>query len=455
MSVVSEDRAKEIADLYDQLGSVKAVARAKGIAESTVDRYLRDSNRGGKQIDPSQQTSELESTGPNTAQLTTEGTQVRTKEQAIEYHDIDTDIWKVSDYDTSTWNAQKKGGKVVQMSSVKLDLVKRVMDKTVFDPVQPTTLDFEYDPPSKPEADGLKTGVLIPDTHIGYRRESYSRDMIPFHDRRCLDIDLQLIRDVDPDIIIILGDFLDMPNWSKKFVRSPEFSSILQAAVKEGHWWLRNMREIAPDAEIKYIQGNHGERVPRFLKSSTKAAYGIKPATATEDAPDLVSVERMLDLPSLQVEWIGDYPDGGHWINDNLVAEHGSTTSSVSGKTAGKVLDDARESHVFAHVHRVESATKTAYPQNGPKEYRAISLGCQVYLDGKGTEVPGNKKKQDWQDAVGIVEYESGNGYFSVNPIMIYDGEMIYDGKKYTGETRLNDLVAQAGLEKYNFVDNR
>jgi len=455
MTVVSEDRAEEIADLYDELDSVKAVARAKGLAESTVDRYLRDSNREEGQTDPEQQTSELESTGPNTATLTSEGTQVRTKEQALEYHDIDTDVWRVADYDTSTWNAQKKGGKVVQMSSVKLDLAKRMMDKTIFEPVRPISLDFEYDPPNKPESGGLKKGVLIPDTHIGYRRESYTRDMIPFHDRRCLDIDLQIIRDVDPDIIVILGDFLDMPNWSKKFIRSPEFSSILQAAAKEGHWWLRNMREIAPNAQMYYIQGNHEERLPRFLKSSTKAAYGIKPATATEDDPDLVSVERILDLPSLQIEWIGDYPDGGHWINDNLVAEHGDTTSSKSGKTAGKVLDDARESHVFGHVHRVESATKTAYPKNGPKEYQATSLGCQVYLDDNGTEAPGRKKKQDWQNAVGVVEYESGNGYFSINPILIYDGQMIFNSKKYTGKTRLDDLVSQAGLEKYNFVDNR
>lgn len=168
-----------------------------------------------------------------------------------------------------------------------------------------------------------------------------------------------------------------------------------------------------------------------------------------------MSIPSLLDLQSLQIEWIGSYPDGGHWVNDNLVAEHGSITSSVSGKSAGKVLDDARESHVFGHVHRVESATKTAYPKNGPKEYRAISLGCQVYLGKEGTSVPGQKRKQDWQNALGIVEYESGNGYFSIHPGLIYDGQMIYDGKKYKGNTRLADLISQADLEKYNFIDNR
>lgn len=458
-SVVSEERATEVKELYDELNNIKAVANQMGLAESTIKRYLRDSRKNKQKEKNStksnQQTSELESTGPNTATLTTEGTQIKTKEQAIKYHDIDMNVWKVKDFDTSTWNAQKKGGKVVQMSSVKLDLVKRVMDKTIFEPVQPISLDFEYNQPSKSsEISELKKGVIIPDTHIGYRRDSYSQEMLPFHDRRCLDIDLQLIRDIKPDLIVVLGDFLDMPNWSKKFTRSPEFANILQASVKEGHWWLRNMRESAPEAQIVYVSGNHDSRIPRFLKSNTKAAYGVKPATATKDDPDLVSVPNLLDLQSLQIEWIGNYPDGGYWINDNLVAEHGNKVSSVSGKSAGKVLEDARESHVFGHVHRVESATKTAYPKNGPKEYRASSLGCQVYLDNQGTPVPGQKKKQDWQNAVGVVEYEPNNGYFSITPILIYNGKMVFNGKKYKGNTRLNDLVKQSKLEKYNFVEH-
>lgn len=402
---------------------------------------------------PTKNKVEIEREG-NKAEVTSRSDRIKTLEQLIKEANIDLDEWEIERHVINKWDGQLKGGNPVPLWQVKAWLEKKVLTEKEFEPVKPISLDYDYNPPTESPEKNLQKGVLIPDPHIGYRRDSYSREMIPFHDRRCLDIDLQVIRDVKPDLIVILGDFLDMPNWSKKFIRSPEFANILQASVQEGHWWLRNMREIVPDARIVYISGNHEERMTRFQKSNVKAAYGVKSATATEDDPDLLSIPNLLDLQSLQIEWIGNYPDGGHWINDNLIAEHGSTTSSVSGKSAGKVLDDARESHVFAHVHRVESATKTAYPKNGPKEYRATSLGCQVYLDNEGTETPGQKKHQDWQNAVGVVEYESGNGYFSIYPLLIFNGQMIYNGKRYEGDTRLDDLVNQANLEKYNFVSN-
>lgn len=471
--MISKKSAKKFVEFLErnpELDDISEIAKAKGIKASSVDRYFRacknhdliedkseflssQNDRKDKDI-PTKNKVEIEREG-NRAEVTSRTDRIKTLEGLIEEADIDLDEWEIERHVINKWDGQLKGGDPVPLWQVKAWLEKKELTEKEFEPVKPISIDYDYNSSQNHQESEIQTGVLIPDVHIGYRRDSYSREMIPFHDRRCLDIDLQVIREVDPEIIIVLGDFLDMPNWSKKFIRSPEFVNILQASLNEGHWWLRSMREIAPEAKIIYIQGNHEERLPRFQKRSVKAAYGVKPATATEDDPDLMSVENLLDLQSLGIEWVGQYPDGGYWINDNLIAEHGDTTSSVSGKSAGKVLDDARESHVFGHTHRVESATKTAYPKNGPKVYRATSLGCQVYLDNNGTEAPGNKKKQDWQNAVGIVHYQPGNGYFSVSPQLIYDGKMIYDGKLYEGETRLSELKAQANLKRYNFTNSR
>ena len=449
-----------------ELESEKDIAEAKGIKESSVERYFRacknydlieDKNKylsseSNHNVTPTKNKVEIEREG-NRAEVTSRTDRIKTLDQLIDEANIDLDEWEIEKHVINKWDGQLEGGAPVPLWQVKAWLEKKVLTEKEFEPVQPVSLDFEYDPPSEPQSSDIRKAVLIPDAHIGYRRDSYTQEMVPFHDRRCLDLDLQIIRDIEPELIVILGDFLDMPNWSTKFVRSPEFANILQASVNEGHWWLRNMRESAPDAQIIYLQGNHEKRLPRFQKKNVKSAYGVKPATATEDDPDLLSVESLLDLRSLQIEWIGNYPDGGHWINDNLVAEHGETVSSVSGKSAGKVLDDARASHVFGHTHRVERATKTTYPKDDHKEYTAISLGCQVYLDGHGTETPGRKKKQDWQNAVGISHYEPGNGFFSVNPKLIHNGKMIFDERKFVGNTRLGQLKEEAGIEQYNFVD--
>lgn len=429
----SKERIEEVIDLYNELEDKKSVASQMGLATSTIKRYIRRARDLGILEEEyknnfAKNKVEVKHEG-NEAIATSKSERIKTLDQLIRQTNIDLDKWEVDKHTVNKWEGQKEGGEPVELYQVKAWLTRKVLTKKEFEPVKPISLDYQYDKPAEPYEAGTKKAVIIPDVHIGYRRDTYTKEMTPFHDRRCLELDIQLIEDIQPDEIIILGDFLDMPNWNKKFIRSPEFANTFQDSINEGHKWLKRFRDSALDAKIIYLQGNHEERARRFLARSNKAAYGIKQATATEDDPDLVSIPNILDLPSLQIEWIGNYPDGGYWINDNLVTEHGSRVSSVNGKSAGQILDDARESHLFGHTHRLEMATKTTYPKNGPKMYQSVSLGCQCKIGGK---TPGTKEKQDWQNAVGIVEYKEGNDEFYINPIFINEGSMIYNGKKYS-----------------------
>ncbi len=468
--MITEDSARQFADFVKDNPTLNLpeIADKKDIKISSAERYVRaclneynlldqepplTENVDEPEIadkDPDKENQVEKEYNLNNLEVTSRSERIKTLDDLLEAGEVDLDVWEVEHYVENKWDGQLKGGAPVPLWQVKAWLQKRVLTEKEFEPVTPIELDTNFQQPSGPVETDVNRAVVIPDVHIGYRRDSYSHNMIPFHDRRCLDLDLQLINEYEPELVVLLGDLLDMPNWSDKFTRSPEFANILQAAVNEGHWWLRNIREIVPDAQIVYIQGNHEERLPRFQKKNVKAAYGVKPATATEDDPDLLSIESLLDLRELNIKWIGDYPDGGHWINDNLVAEHGERSSSVNGKSAGQVLDDARASHLFAHTHRLEMATTTAYPKGGPKMYQSVSLGCQCRIGG---ETPGTKKKQDWQNAVGLVEFETGNSSFRIEPIFINDGELIHNGQKYSGENRLEQLRAEADLEKYNFVE--
>jgi len=468
--MLTKQSAKKFADFIkdNPTLTLPEIANKKDIKNSTAKRYTRtcineyellsakppfarNNNKINK--NPRKENQVEKEYNLNDLEITSRSKRIKTLEDLLETGEVDLDVWEVEHYVENKWDGQLKGGAPVPLWQVKAWLSKKVLTEKEFEPVKPIDLSFSYDEPREPDPTELNKAVIIPDVHIGYRRDVFTQNMIPFHDRRCLDLDLQLISKIKPEVVVILGDFLDMPNWQDKFVRSKEFAMITQASIEEGHWWLRNIREIVPSARIVQLQGNHEVRVEKFLKKNSGAAYGIKPATATKDEPDLTSVERMLDLPSLQVEWIGDYPDGGHWINDNLVAEHGERVSSVNGKSAGQILDEVRESHIFGHSHRLEVATKTTYPKNGPKIYQSVSMGCQCFLGRQGTETPGRKKKQDWQNAVGLVEFETGNSPFRVEPIFINNGEMIHNGQKFSGSTRLEQLCGEAQLKKYNFVE--
>lgn len=456
---VSRDSCRRIFQYEREHPEVSTIeiSKATDLARSSIYNCRYRYNKEDLLENPSEKISKQEKqkittrTKDNEMVATSKSSRVKTIDDLIEEAEIDLDTWEIEQYEENKWDAQRSGGEVIEMYKVEARLTKRVLDEKEFEPVKPLSVHSSYSQLSKPTPNrALKKAVIIPDVHIGYRRDSYTQEMQPFHDRRALDLALQLIEYIKPDLVIQLGDFLDMPEWSKKFIRSPECSRIMQASGNEGLWWLMQIRQLIPNAEIIWIEGNHGERLPHFLKQAHKAAYGLKPAQSVKEDPDLLSMERFMRLNELDITYSDGYPDNQFWVNDSLIAEHGEKTSSVKGKSAGQVLKDAEVSHIFGHSHCLEMATKTTYPEEESKLLQSACLGCLCRLGGL---TPGKKKKQDWQNALSVIDYEKNDSVFYIHPILIQDGHMIYDGKSFEGENRLEQIKEEAKVEQYNFVE--
>ena len=75
---------------------------------------------------------------------------------------------------------------------------------------------------SKPKTTENKVTVILPDPQIGYRRMG-DDSLIPMHDEEAISVALQLMRFIRPDVVVNLGDFIDLPEWSTKFLVLPEF----------------------------------------------------------------------------------------------------------------------------------------------------------------------------------------------------------------------------------------
>ncbi len=126
---------------------------------------------------------------------------------------------------------------------------------------------------SKPQRAG-KLAVIVPDPQIGFRKYD-DGTMDPFHDDRCLSIDLQVVRDTQPDLIVVLGDLVDLPECSS-FVQEASFARTTQAALDRAVEFLSQLRANAPDAPtitfdgdprlgivvIDRLDGQHGEHPP-------------------------------------------------------------------------------------------------------------------------------------------------------------------------------------------------
>lgn len=124
---------------------------------------------------------------------------------------------------------------------------------------QATNVSLGYKPPSKPSTvKGWMTGVILPDMQIGYRQD---RDaLVSTHDEVAIDIAHQIVASVQAtegvDLLINLGDNLDLPAFSNHR-SAPGYVKTTQFALDRASQEAAIQRQLAPNARIVWLEGNH------------------------------------------------------------------------------------------------------------------------------------------------------------------------------------------------------
>jgi hypothetical protein len=292
----------------------------------------------------------------------------------------------------------------------------------------------------KQKKDGVKRGLILNDPQIGFRRTLHTTDLIPFHDRRVLDLALQICQEEQIDHISLGGDVNDLSEWSNKFMPEPEFYWTTQPALLETAWWLTQLRLARPHAEMKMLEGNHDLRMPLLLVANLRQAYKIK-AVDELDLPSQMSIPRLLALHKLDVEYVKGYPDNGYWLNHNVYITHGDLVRGTPGGTANALANRQAFTTIFGHIHRRESVTHRMKTHDGDLIYTAFCPGAACHIDGR---VPGSKSTDQWQQGLAVIEYTEHSE--NIIPIAIRDGEMIYNGRVWKARDREREI--QGFLEK-------
>lgn len=356
---------------------------------------------------------------------------VPTLESLLAKFSVSLEIWSVTNFKVNQWDVsavEENDGKITWNThtnyQAKASLVRKIPIKCEYPPTQGasiTPIALKVKIPARK----LKVAVILPDAQVGFKKDLNTGKLTPLHDLKAVAIATQIIKDLKPDKIIMLGDMLDLPDWSTHFVRSPEFYFTTQPSIDWLASWIRELRPHCK--EMVYLEGNHEKRMIDSIIQNTIQAYGIKPANEP-DVPDLISVPYILGLHKIGVEWIGNYPQGEYYINDNLVCIHGNKVGAKSGQSVMKMLDSPRISVIQGHVHRLEMAHKTVWTHGNPKIYQAVSCGTLARIDGI---VPGAAARYNWQQAIGVVEYDKER--FQIDTVGIYEGKAIFRGKAYNG----------------------
>jgi hypothetical protein len=288
----------------------------------------------------------------------------------------------------------------------------------------------------KPVARDARVTVLLPDPQIGYRRYE-NGDLDPMHDEVAMAATLRLIGAIRPDRIINLGDFLDLAEWSSKFVVDPEFVFTTQPALDRAHRYLAEQRAAAgPEAEMDLLGGNHDDRLSLGIVKNAKAALRLRQAETPESWP-VLSVPFLLRLDDLGVTYTGAYPAGrikvaqAHSSQAPLVALHGERLDMA------KQAKSERQSTVQGHAHHVSMHAETYEVDGEPVEVESWSIGCLCRTDGAVPSTKGGsddkgrpfRRHESWQQAIGVVT-ETEDGWW-LEPVRIRNGVAMWNGKRY------------------------
>lgn len=383
----------------------------------------------------------------NYAEAKAQAVDIRSLEQLLEIVDPDLDVWQILDWGIKCWQVGAKieigelefdegrisghlskqglGKENLWSAWVKFIRRKPIPIRPVIQPVQSSAV---FPPPPIPnrEPGDVRRGLLIPDVQMGYERDIRTGALKPFHDRRAMDLGVQLATALQPEVIVVMGDYLDLTMFTDKYIRSPEFYFTTQPSVLEAHFYLRRLREACPAARIYLLIGNHEQRVEKMLSVHLLEACDLKAADELQ-LPPALSVPKLLALHALQVEWIGEYPDGEVWLGP-LRVTHGERVSQIPGGSARKVAEDCDQHTAFGHVHRIEMVSRRVRTRRGWRTVRTFTPGCLCHIDGR---VPGSDKADNWQQGLAVVEYTESS--YTALPIEITEGACIYDGSVWRG----------------------
>jgi hypothetical protein len=268
---------------------------------------------------------------------------------------------------------------------------------------------------------GVKKGVILPDMQIGYYHGTDGQ-LVSTHDPKAINLAITVVEALDPDLIVMVGDNLDLPEFGK-YRLTPAFENTTQATVDYATELMWNLRSVAPKADIVWLAGNHEERLPNFLLDNCRAAFGLRrgkdPQVNADTRYPVMSVPHLCRLDRSDITYLEGYPANEYYVNQNLRVIHGNRVKS-RGSTAHVYLNEEKTSVLYGHIHRIELAHRTFKNWDGQKSILAASPGTLAKVDGAvpstkgGIDLYGRPLNvvEDWQQGIGIVDFETGGDHW-------------------------------------------
>lgn len=281
--------------------------------------------------------------------------------------------------------------------------------------------------------------VAFSDNQIDFRQ--IDGVYVPIHDERVMRVTRMICRHYMPDVIVNLGDTVDLAGLSRFQADSDHFQHSMNPAFNAVHTMYAELRADNPNARIAEVDSNHNTRLTKFMLRQAPELYGIRQAGAEHDYP-VMTYPFLANLGALGVEWYSGYGAaemvyGTEYDAPPIVFRHGNMVVS-NGSTAAKESVQNPDVHVVrGHGHRAETHHRTTRAGN---YLTSMMVGCSCRIDGhvpsyhsavsdRGEPV---KTQENWQQGIAVIT-DYMDGHYQFDHVLINDGVAYYEGKVFDG----------------------
>ncbi len=228
----------------------------------------------------------------------------------------------------------------------------------------------------------------------------------PFHDSRVLHEVELFLSELQPDIHVNLGDMGDFYGISS-FDKNPARADRMQEDLNSTKRMHTRQRKVMPNTRILEEDGNHEDRLRRYLWSKAPALASL----------DCLTIDKLYGLSENDIEHV-DYEEGIR-INGIFTLLHGELIRAHSSYTAKGMQDKHGGCGMSAHTHRGGVYYKT--DRSGVYGWWENFCLCNLHPDWI--------RNPNWQQGFSLIHFTKDR--FWVEQCQVINKKFVYGGKVY------------------------
>lgn len=240
------------------------------------------------------------------------------------------------------------------------------------------------------------------------------------HESSC-EIAYQVLDEVRPDKVILIGDVINLDLFSKYDTVPGNPNTWIDDIVAGGEI-LGAIKHVAPYADLTWVRGNHEHRLQKHLMRHDPVLFEVLDLRALFK---LTGNDKQLDNWEFINKTEIFYPDL------NLIIAHGNSVRKFSAYSAKAHIDQLLISTVIGHTHRLgihnRSSGRSRYHHEQP--LFGVENGCMCrldidYIDGRTS---------DWQHGFSVLSIERTGGQPLIGKelVEITNRKAIFRGKTF------------------------